>query len=273
MNYANRGLNFWCIDEQYLTLEQGKIKYTLPAGTTDVLEVNYRTVTETTGTDTSDATSFVRQFSASTKTTLIRIDSSTSGTITISYSTDGITYTTHSTISHDGTNKWYTIDPTIEDVYLKLSVSTGTLTVTELITASAYKDVPLYRMNRDEYMGLPDKSAQGIPYQFWLDRQLTPIMHLWNCPNSAATDNTIHIFRHHQVEDVGSLTEILDIPNRWLEATIWQLAKNLAIELPNTPPDRVKMCIEMASNAIFEAELEERDNSTVSIAPDIGVYT
>lgn len=270
---VNKGINYWCLDEQFVTLVENQVKYTLPDGTVDIFDTNYRTVTDTSGTDTSYATSFVREFTEATETRLIRLDSSTSGTITLSYSTDGVSYTTHSTITHDGTDKWYGIDPTIDDVFLKLSVSTGTLSVTSLTTCSAYNDVPLYRMNRTQYMNLTDKYTPGTPYQFWVDRQLTPVIWIWQVPNSTAAGNCIQFIRHHQISDIGSLTETIDIPIRWHEAVIWQLAKNLALELPNTPPERVKICLEAADKSTFEAELEERDNSPISFAPDIGVYT
>lgn len=272
-NLANRGINFWCLDEQFVTLETGKARNTMPDGTVDVLNVNFRTTTATSGTDTSDATTFVREFSSSTDTVLIKLDSSTSATITISYSTDGSSYTTHSTIAHDGTTKWYALDPMISDVYLKLSVSTGTLSITELITVSSYTDVPLYRMNRDDYMSLPNKSSTGRPAQFWFDRQLTPVMVLWPTPSGAHVDNCVQMYRKHHIADVGALNEELDIPYRWMEHMIWALARNIGVEIPGVQPDRIQMATQMADKTLVEAELEERDNSPSSFVPNIGVYT
>lgn len=272
-NFANRGINFWCIDEQYVTLATGKARNVMPDGTVDVMNVNYRTNTASSGTDSTTSTTFVRQFSASTNTVLFKLDSPTVATITISYSTNGSSYTTHSTISHDGTEKWYTIDPMISDVYLKLSVSTGTLSVAELITVSSYVDVPLYRMNRDDYMALPNKSSKGRPVQFWFDRQLDPVMVLWPTPASTYINNCVQMYRKRQIADVGNLNETLDIPPRWHNAVVWSLSAAIAPEIPGAQPDRIQLAVQMAEKALMESEMEERDNSTISFAPNIGVYT
>lgn len=272
-NFANRGINFWCIDEQYTALTTGKARNAMPDGTVDVMNVNFRTNTTTSGTDSITSTEFIRQFSESTNTVLFKLESATIATITISYSTDGISYTTHSTISHDGTEKWYTIDPMISDVYLKLSVSTGTLSVTELVTVSSYIDMPLYRMNRDDYMALPNKSTLGRPVQFWFDRQLDPVMVLWPTPSSSYINNCIQMYRKRQIADVGNLDETLDIPPRWHNAIVWSLAAAIGTEIPNVQPDRITLAVQMSERALTEAEMEERDNSTISFAPNIGVYT
>lgn len=271
-NLANRGINFWCIDEQFINLTTGKFRNGVPDGTVDILNANFRRNTVTTGTDSSTSTEFVRQFTESTDTVLLRLNSATSATITVSYSTDGVSYTAHSTIGHDGTDKWYSLDTKISDIYLKLSVSTGTLSVTELTTVSSYTDTPLYRMNRDDYSMLPSKHTTGRPTNYWFDRQLDPIINLWPSPSSSYTDDCIQFYRKRQIADVGALDETLDIPNRWLDALVWQLAKNVGAELPNVQPDRIQMAIQMADKSIIEAEMEERDNSPISIMPNIGVY-
>jgi len=274
-NYANKGMNYWCVEQQFLTLVQGQLRNTLPDGTTDILNANYRKLTTTTGTvaDATTSTSIIRQFSAATKTLMFKLDSSFSGTVIIATSTAGVSYTTHSTITHDGTSKWYSVDPTIEDVYLKLSVASGTFTVTELVTVSAYTDIPLYRSNRDNYSNLPNKQTQDHPLQFWLDRQVSPVMVLWPAPSSASTDNCIQYYRSHQISDIGALTAELDLPVRWYEATIWGLAQNLAFELPGVSPERVTLCSNMAMQTLNDAQCEERDNSPISLSPNIGVYT
>lgn len=272
-NFANLGMNYWCIDEQFLPFVQGKARNALPSGTVDVLNVNFRDTNTTAGTNTSTATSYTRQFSESTDTVMIRLNSPTVSTITISYSTDGVSYTTHSTISHDGTDKWYVLDPMISDVYLKLSVTTGTLSVTSLTTVSKYVDIPLYRMNRDDYTMLPNKSTTGRPTQFWFDRQLDPIIVVWPTPSSMYLDDCIQMYRKRQIADVGNLNETIDIPPRWLEAVIWSLARNIGAELVTVAPERVTMASQMADKALSEAEMEERDNSPISISPNIGVYT
>ena len=272
-NFANKGMTYWCIDDQLLTITEGLTRNRLPDGTVDVLNTNYRrnTVVET-SLDTADSTSLIRDFGETATVTMIKLDSSFVGNVTIAVD-EGAGYYDHSVITHNGTSKWYVIDPTISAQYIKLYIATGTLTVTELVTVSSYTDVPMYRMNRDQYATLPNKHVKDHPLQFMFDRQVSPEMVLWPSPSAAAETNCIQIYRNHQIADVGSLTESLEIPNRWYEATIWGLAQNMAVELPGTKPDRIQLCMTMADKSLNEAQVEERDNSPISFSPNIGVYT
>lgn len=272
-NFANRGMNLWCVDEDFVPFTAGKARVTLPDGTEDLLNTNFRKNTVTTGTDTTTATSYKRQFTASTNNVLFRLNSSTVATITVSYSDDDVSYTTHSTISHDGTDKWYSLDPSFACVYFKLSVATGTLSATSLTTVSSYVDTPLFRMNRDDYNNLPNKASTGRPVQFWLDRQLDPVIVLWPTPSSSYVNDCVQFYRKRAIADVGTLNTELEIAPRWMDTVIWSLAKSIGLEIPGAAPDRVTMAIQMADKALAESEMEERDNSPVSFVPNISVYS
>jgi len=271
-NFANKGMTYWCVDEQLLTINEGRPSISMPTGTIDVYNANYRRMTTTAGTDVSSATAIVRQFDEETSTVMFQFNSSYVGTITIATSDDDVTYTDHSTFTHDGTNKWYTVDDLLSTTYLKF-YSVDAITVTSLVTVSGYTDLPMYRMNRDQYASMPNKSSKGDPLQYWFDRQVTPTMNLWPAPNNASTANCIQLYRNHQIADVGTLDEELEIPNRWLEATIWGLAENLAFEIPGVQAERANMCMQKAASTLNDAQTEERDNSPIQWGVNIGVYT
>jgi hypothetical protein len=137
---------------------------------------------------------------------------------------------------------------------------------------ATYTDIPMYRMNLDEYNWLPNKSTEGTqPLQYWFDRQRTPKIHVWPVPNSG--DHDIVYYRHRQIQDIGSLTQELEIPARWLEAIIWQLSLRLCFEIPGVTPERVQMVSAMADKHMIDTENEETDKSNTYISPEIGVYT
>ena len=168
--------------------------------------------------------------------------------------------------------KWFAIDGIKDKTFVKIENLTA-LTVNQVMFVSSFTDVPLYRFNRDDYSYLPNKNIIGIPLQFLFERHVGPIMTLWPVPNTVAADNIIQLYRNRHVGDIGQLTETIDVPQRWLEAITWQLAANLAFELPAVAPERITLCGSMAQKALNEVYLEERDNSSVNISPDIGVYT
>ena len=49
-------------------------------------------------------------------------------------------------------------------------------------------DYSLLRLSREEYQTVPDKTSQGRPNQFFLDRQVTPSLKLWPAPENATDD-------------------------------------------------------------------------------------
>jgi hypothetical protein len=191
--------------------------------------------------------------------------------VTVSISDDGITYTVIKTIVPTETAAWYSLDGIVGTTFVKLQAS-SVVDITEKKYISSYRDVPIYRLNRDDYLALPNKHSPGTPLQYWFDRQLTPVMVTWPVCDATAANNTVQLYRQRQIADIGSLTETLDIPQRWLDAICWQLAKNLSFEIIGAPQERIGLCTTMAQNALAEVQMEERDNSPVSLIPNIGVY-
>ena len=76
-----------------------------------------------------------------------------------------------------------------------------------------------------------------------------------------------------QIEDVGSLTDELEIPQRWYETVLFMLAHRMSLELPQVGMDRVSYLEKMADKYLADAESEERDRSPIYWAPNISVYT
>jgi hypothetical protein len=136
---------------------------------------------------------------------------------------------------------------------------------------ATYTDRPLVRIARDQYFLLPNKASTGVPNQYWYNRQLEPIITLWPVPID--TSYSLRVIRQRQVADVGALTEELDIPVRWIEATIWQLAKRIVLSIPGLDPQTKQIVIQMAAENQIEVEAEDVDNAPVMLQPDISVYS
>lgn len=150
----------------------------------------------------------------------------------------------------------------------------GTIQVLNLLHVrdeNGLREVPLTPLNRTSYAQLPRKDSSGQPTSYWFEKLVDPQITLWPVPNNSTA--WLNLYRYRQMQDVGDLSNELELPSRWLEAVCWQLALRLAFELPEVSPERAQAVISMAGTMIIEVEGGETDDSPTYFAPNISVYT
>lgn len=141
------------------------------------------------------------------------------------------------------------------------SVPTGTVAILEMVIRRDGVDVPVFPMSRDEYLAIPDKTAEGLPNRFYFDRQATaPMIYLWNTPENST--DTIIYYRMRSLQDVGVASNTLDIPPRWQEAVAAGLAAKLAVKYA---PDRIGPLTGSANKRFEEAKQEDRARSPTTM--------
>jgi len=281
-NLANRGVQLWCIERLILPLYEGQGAVTLPLGTIDVLNTNLRTLQESTGTTSSTSTTFqVYNVDGLTVTTVGIKWSATSQPFVVELSNNGSSWTAVATQEDTSAptqvaNEWLWVDTEVPESadYFRVRVTSGTLSASEVYFGNTPNEIPIARLNRDDYTSLPNKSFIGRPLQFWFDRQREqPVMRLWPVPNAAAETQQIIAWRHRYIQDVGTMTQELDVPQRWFDAIVALLASKLAEETPEVDAQLMPILEAKAEKALAQAENEERDNSPIYWAPLISPYT
>jgi hypothetical protein len=145
--------------------------------------------------------------------------------------------------------------------------------VYQVVFGSNATEIPLARLNRDDYTNLPNKNfSNNYPLQYWFDRTIPqPSMYLW--PSPSTYQPQLVAWRYRQIEDVGALSGSLAIPQRWYLAVQNMLAHQMAMELPAVPLERINYCEQQAEKYWLMAEQEERDKSPIYFAPNISYYT
>jgi hypothetical protein len=281
-NLANRGVQLWCIERLIMPLYEGQGAVTLPIGTVDVLNTNLRTLQEATGTTATTSTTYQNYSVNGLTVTTVGIKwSATSRPFVIEQSNDGILWTAVETQESTSAptqvaGEWLWIDtevPVTAD-YFRVRVTSGTLSASEIYFGNTPNEIPIARLNRDDYTALPNKSFLGRPLQFWFDRQLNqPIMRLWPAPNAQAETQQIVLWRHRYIQDVGTMTQELDVPQRWFDAIVAMLASKLAEETPEVDANLMPILEAKAEKALAQAENEERDNSPIYWTPNLSMYT
>lgn len=176
--------------------------------------------------------------------------------------------------------QWYWQDinnPVAAQYYRIRETGGGTLNVLQVVFGQPAREVTISRTNADDYQNLPYKdlvagsSGGGRPLQYWFDRQIQPQAWLW--PESGLLFNSLVCWARRELQDVGSFTNILEFPTRWLNAIVWSLAENLSYELQGVQPQRIPVIAAKAKEEMALAWDEERDDSPFMIQPNIGVYT
>jgi hypothetical protein len=301
---GNRGIQFWTMTKLVIGLTPDNYIYELPKGSIDLWNVLYRTMNRPSGSYTTSAGGTVANAYDGDVDTICT-QTSANGNIVVNYGTSNPIYIgsigllpastgTWSIIyeySIDGTtwqtlvdlgsvavenNKWIWTDIVAGQTvpYYRCRAYNGTtLSVRELYFGNNSLEVQMSSLNRDDYTNLPNKDfTANQPYQYWFNRQIPkPQIYIWPVPSTAFVQMTCWYSR--QIEDVGALTDELEIPQRWYEAVQMMLAHKMSLELPQVGLDRVQYLEKMAEKHLYNAEQEERDRSPIYWAPNISVYT
>jgi hypothetical protein len=302
-NLANRGIQYWTIDKKIFGLQPDQATYYLPPGSIDALNVLYRTMNRPTGAYFASSGIAANAFDSNIDTACVQ--SAINGNIGVNYGSGNAIYSgsigilpgvsgsfhillevsddgsTWSTLKDCGVTAWvnntwlwYDIEPGNTAQWYRMRETGGnTLNVREFYIGNMSREVPMARLNRDDYTSLPNKNfTANQPYQFWFDRTIPePSLNLWPVPNNPFVQ--VVTWYSRQIQDVGALSGELEIPQRWYMAIQSMLAHQMSLELPQVPMDRMMLLKAQADEYLYQAEQEERDKSPIYFAPNIAVYT
>lgn len=306
MNLSNRGVNLWMLKNLILGATTDQTVLSLPADTIEVREANWRYVVTPqiaealpidnydapalfTGNLDNHATSTVGEnwfgaaYTTAQRMFQVGFNAYVAGSGTTTYnlvlevSDDGVTWTTAQTLPtttlSDREWAYYAIDPSPAHNYFRIrETSATTFSLRQIVFSYTQQDIPLARLNRDDYWQLPNKQYPSQrSLQYWFDRTITPSMYLWPIPN-----NDFQVFQlivESQIMDVGNLTNQLYIPNRWIPAVQAWLSHELSIQLPGVDITRIQYLEGQYEKWLSQAEAEERDKSPIYFQPNISYYT
>lgn len=128
-------------------------------------------------------------------------------------------------------------------------------------------DSELVRISRQEYDLLPDKDSQGRPSQFYIDRLSdSTVMYIWNAPENST--DTIFYRKKTRMEDVSTLRNNIEVPQRWLEWVNSELAHKLSYKRQGVAAQKRMELKALADQEFAFAEGEESDRTGTRILPD-----
>ena len=87
----------------------------------------------------------------------------------------------------------------------------------------------LTKIDRSAYAALPNKLATGQPSQYYVERETTPKIYLYQAPD-LNTYTTLKYYVIKRIEDAGAYTNDADVVFRFLPCMVAGLAYYLAMK-------------------------------------------
>ena len=160
---------------------------------------------------------------------------------------------------------------TVEQVTTTLTAGTSnytlgidTIDILEMVIRRSGVDTSMDRISRSAYLNLPNKETTGKPSQFFVDRQVNPVLYLWQTPENS-TDQILY-YRLVRIDDADSYTNDFDVPFRFYPCLVAGLAYYLSIKVA---PDRVGALKAIYDEEFTRAASEDRDRTSLQLVPRV----
>jgi len=125
------------------------------------------------------------------------------------------------------------------------------------------QDVSLTKIDRSAYAALPNKYATGQPSQYYVDRQITPIIYLYQAPN-LSTYTTLKYYSINRIEDAGAYGNTPDTPFRFLPCMVSGLAYYISFMKAAEKTQMLKLAYEDEMKRALD---EDGSRTSLYIAP------
>ena len=134
------------------------------------------------------------------------------------------------------------------------------------VGTQSQQDLTLDRVSREYYLNIPNKLTQGRPVQFFVDRQITPILYLWPKPN---TNYYVVVNKLVRMDDAAAGANTLQVPFRFYPCLAAGLAYYLSLK---KAPDRTQMLRAAYEEEFERAAGEDRDRAGLRLTPVQNFY-
>jgi hypothetical protein len=275
---ANIRTPSWCIEQLILPMYENQPLITLPPGTVEVLNLNYRVLQLLSGASVTTSTSYTVNFTTQTVVNTVGIKWSAAAVpVNFQVSTNGSSWTTVGTSSvtaSAGDITWTDISGALAYAYFRIVATTGTLNFSAITLGNLPQQIPLGQLNRDSYVNQSNLQFPGRPSNYYFQRDLPePVVYLWPAPFSAAEQAQLILWRHRQIMDTENLQQEVEVPQRWLQAIVDGLASKVAAETPQVDAALMPLLEQRAAVSMQRAWDGDNDGSPIQINPGIRAYT
>ena len=126
-------------------------------------------------------------------------------------------------------------------------------------------DTPLTKINRSTYQGLSNKTSEGTPSQYFVQRFIDKVtITLYLTPGSSEAGKTINYYYVKRIQDAGAYTNATDVPYRFVPCMASGLAYYLSQKFKPELTQQMKLLYE---DELQRALAEDGSSSSSYITP------
>ena len=256
IEWANRGINFWTVEQGQIPLVTGQAIYPMPVDTINLLD------------------------------TVIRQNNSTTNQIDINIS--GISESTYMSLPNKlaqgrPIQMWFnrqsgqenlstvTLNGNITSTATSITVSSTANLATAGFIKIDNETISYPNIVGNQLVncarGQNNTTAASHTSGAVLTIQNIPAVYVWPTPNAPGDQYTLVYYRMRRIQDAGTGTSVQDIPFRFIPCMVAGLAVHLSMKLPDVDPQRI-----MALKADYEqqwdiAQAEDRETAPLRFVP------
>ena len=163
-----------------------------------------------------------------------------------------------------GLNQW-TITQTTQALTsgtATYNLNTNEIDILSVVVRRSSTDFAMERISRSTYLGIPTKSTTGRPNQFFLDRQITPVLKIWPTPENST--DTIIFDALTRMDDADTFINTMDMPFRFFPCLAAGLAYYISMK---RAPNRTQMLKAVYEEEFQRAMTEDRDRASFNVVP------
>lgn len=266
IEWANKGINLWTIEQGQIVLNTGQAIYPLPVDTIDLLDSVTRVYN---GQQTNQSDVNISRISESTYSTIpnknaygrpiqMWVDRQSGNIATVPNTTLAAGYPISAT-----------------DTTITLT-STANLRTTGFINIDnetiGYQNI-VGNQILNAWRGQNNTTAASHAALAPVYTNNLPCVNVWPTPSSPGNQYTLVYYRMRRLQDAGDGVNTEDMPFRFIPAIAAGLAYHLSIKLPDVDPNRV-VGLKMAYDEAFDlAAQEDREKASVRFVPRNMMYS
>jgi len=265
IEWANRGINLWTIEQGQFVMNTGQGVYALPSTTIDLLDQVIRTQAST----PNQIDINISRISESTYSTLPnKLSQGRPIQVWINRQSNE-SYLSTATVAA-------TVLSTDTTITLSSTVSlpaTGFITIgTETIYYANVSGNQLLNCYRGQYNGVTNTTAAGHAIGATVTVNNLTSVNVWPTPNAPGDQYVFVYWRMRRMQDAGSGVNVQDIPFRLIPCVVAGLAYYVGSKRPDVPMERIVMLKAAYEEQWTLASQEDREKAPDRYVPRQSFY-